>query len=466
MPSHAGSVKRARERAAAGLPYENPPLPSLLPAPAQRLPALPTRSIPQNIAAISNPTPISQWPLKASFENVGAVPVDYRRPPPRRPPRPTPSRAPSMLDSTPIFRPQQQQQEEQQQLRAPVPASHSYQRGQPERGDFLDLSDAMYSPVESTYGASSRASTVSSVGSIPEFPMVSHGPRRSANPPPSSRRRGVSSYYSQASYVTPIIEVSESPNARNAHHSYASSAAMPSAWGGDSPGYRSDDYADAMDDSGVEDVFYGRAESYDDHDGASLIRSASMGKRARPAIVSTRSADKTEPVPLPEKVIDSSRPGYVGSSSAAVGAAGFVRARKASISERSSTGDLTMVDPNKVTLNSASAASSSTEATVLQALQAASSPDPATTGEAIDPDTQATTRRPPRLNMDAVRDAEARGSLTSLPDLIRRATRLAYMIERGKRPGSSMGLNDFPFPPSSKHGKSSCKSSHPSFCIC
>jgi len=34
-------------------------------------------------------------------------------------------------------------------------------------------------------------------------------------------------------------------------------------------------------------------------------------------------------------------------------------------------------------------------------------------------------RRPPRLNVDAVREAEARGSLTSLPDLIRRATRLA-----------------------------------------
>lgn len=34
-------------------------------------------------------------------------------------------------------------------------------------------------------------------------------------------------------------------------------------------------------------------------------------------------------------------------------------------------------------------------------------------------------RRPPRLDMNAVRDAEARGSLTSLSDLIRRATRLA-----------------------------------------
>ena len=41
-------------------------------------------------------------------------------------------------------------------------------------------------------------------------------------------------------------------------------------------------------------------------------------------------------------------------------------------------------------------------------------------------------RRPPRLNVDAVRDAEVRGSLTSLPDLIKRATKLAANLDRGK----------------------------------
>ena len=62
-------------------------------------------------------------------------------------------------------------------------------------------------------------------------------------------------------------------------------------------------------------------------------------------------------------------------------------------------------------------------------------------------------RRPPRLNMDAVRDAEARGSLTSLPDLIRRATRLASMMNEGKRPASRLNdLNDFP-PPGGEKGK-------------
>jgi hypothetical protein len=63
-------------------------------------------------------------------------------------------------------------------------------------------------------------------------------------------------------------------------------------------------------------------------------------------------------------------------------------------------------------------------------------------------------RRPPRLNMDAVRDAEARGSLTSLPDLIRRATRLASMMNEGKRPASRLNdLNDFPPPGLGEKGK-------------
>jgi hypothetical protein len=53
-------------------------------------------------------------------------------------------------------------------------------------------------------------------------------------------------------------------------------------------------------------------------------------------------------------------------------------------------------------------------------------------------------RRPPPLNMNAVRDAEARGSLTSLPDLIRRATKLASMMNEGKRPASRLDeLNMF-----------------------
>lgn len=50
-------------------------------------------------------------------------------------------------------------------------------------------------------------------------------------------------------------------------------------------------------------------------------------------------------------------------------------------------------------------------------------------------------KRPPQLDMDAVRDAEARGSTTSLADLIKRATRLAANLDRGKT-ASRLGMLD------------------------
>lgn len=49
-------------------------------------------------------------------------------------------------------------------------------------------------------------------------------------------------------------------------------------------------------------------------------------------------------------------------------------------------------------------------------------------------------RRPPRLNVDAAREEEARGSLTSLSDLIKRATRLASNLDRGKT-ASRLGMD-------------------------
>ena len=53
-------------------------------------------------------------------------------------------------------------------------------------------------------------------------------------------------------------------------------------------------------------------------------------------------------------------------------------------------------------------------------------------------------RRPPKINVDAVREAEARGSLTSLPDLIKRATRLAANLDRG-RTASRLGMDFWEF---------------------
>ena len=49
-------------------------------------------------------------------------------------------------------------------------------------------------------------------------------------------------------------------------------------------------------------------------------------------------------------------------------------------------------------------------------------------------------RRPPRLNMTAVEEAEARGSLTSMTDMILRATRVASNLDRG-RTASRLGMD-------------------------
>lgn len=50
--------------------------------------------------------------------------------------------------------------------------------------------------------------------------------------------------------------------------------------------------------------------------------------------------------------------------------------------------------------------------------------------------------RPARLNVDTVKEAEARGSLTSLPDLIKRATKLASNLDRG-RTASRLGMSEW-----------------------
>ena len=49
-------------------------------------------------------------------------------------------------------------------------------------------------------------------------------------------------------------------------------------------------------------------------------------------------------------------------------------------------------------------------------------------------------RKPPALNMHAVRDAEARGSLSSLSDLIRRATKLASNLDHGRTASKANNL--------------------------
>jgi len=370
--------------------------------------------------AISRPTPIPQWPLQAAMagpaQSGDAEP--YRPPPgrsqqaPQRPPRP--SRVPSILDSSKV------------QDHTPV-FQYTPQNGRE-------------SEVSIPQTTSSRPSTLSSVGSIPDFPLpVSMPPpappRRSVNlgPPPSSRR-GASSFYSNASYVSPIPE--ESPRSRS-HASFASSAAMPESWGTPSPG-PSPNYPDAFFEDPIPEE--GRESAYDeDGDESRLVRSASVGKRGKALLVTTagRNPENWDARPGPSPV-QGGGPFQDGT--------GYLEASSSS----SGTVPTSRTPAPAPAAAIAPAVGGTTADLIMNAFDAASSTDMSRASMASPPPSGRTYNRLsalrfplPRLEMDPARKTEARGSATSLTDMIKRATRLAASLERGKRPASRFDDLDF-----------------------
>ncbi|KAL2023509.1 hypothetical protein VTK56DRAFT_2117 [Thermocarpiscus australiensis] len=426
-----GSVRRARERAAAGLGMADEE-PQMARPSASRQPATsssagqsqatrPQAPFPlqtkdgQIGVAISKPTQVPQWPLQEPIMAVAQIdgqpfrPPPGRSQPPQRPPRP--SRVPSILDASKV------------QDHTPV-FQYKPQSGRESTGQ-----DSL--TVPETPSSVSRPSTLSSVGSIPDFALpiqVPTGPsRRNVNlGPPPSARRGDTSFYSNASYVSPIPE--ESPRSRS-HASFASSAAMPENWGaqsspGPSPDYpESPPFVDTIAEGGGPSAY-----ADDDAEESQLVRSASIGKRAKPTLVNAtahRAADGADrdrrPGPLPIQGPFKDGTGYVENS-----------------------------NPSSTTVPTVAAqaiGTAMTADTMLSAYSAASADDPSSQARKTTPSPNppagsrpysrlSAIRRPPRLDIDAVRKAESRGSLTSLPDLIRRATRLAASLEKGRRPAS------------------------------
>lgn len=257
--------------------------------------------------------------------------------------------------------------------------------------------------------------------------------------PPPSARRGASSFYSNASLVSPIPE--ESPRSRS-HRSYASSTAMPESWGTASPPLSpSDPDHPYFDDIIAEEAsFKSQSHDGDDGDESKLVRSASIGKRGKPAIVMNRRASTEQvrgeqpqglparPSPSPVQNRADPFPGGTGYLDASSGSSGTLPTR---------------ANPNRASLTAdamlgAYAAASASNANDVPRPTPTPSPQPYSRLSAI--------RRPPKLGLDidAVRDMEARGSMTSLPDLIKRATRLAAMMDRGKRPASRFDNVDWP----------------------
>lgn len=157
------------------------------------------------------------------------------------------------------------------------------------------------SVAQSMASSQSRPTTLDSVGSIPDFPLPMTGgvtgpPRRSVTlGPPPSARRGASSFYSNASFVSPIPE--ESPRARS-HTSYASSAAMPrESWASSvSPGPSPTEYQDGVFDDRLQ---VGGRDAFNDEAGdeSQLVRSASVGKRGKASLVNTSTATRASEIP-------------------------------------------------------------------------------------------------------------------------------------------------------------------------
>ena len=246
------------------------------------------------------------------------------------------------------------------------------------------------------------------------------------------------------SYVSPIVEEAEtrSNTIRSHHGSFASSNVMPSH-----DDYYLDDGDMRSDDEETITSDYGRISRGSDHDDNSglvtpaLVRQASLGRRTKPSLMTIKSVDSLEKKGGPMK--RKPMPGaVVGAGAAGIGGAvlaardGIAGPRKASFGHDNAydpTSPKTSLDSEKdLHFRFGDDFEKEGKGSPTHPLQQATRNLPV--GDRPG-------KRPPlRIDVDAVREAEARGSLTSLPELIRRATRLAANLDRGKT-ASRLGLD-------------------------
>ncbi|KAF4124677.1 hypothetical protein GMORB2_5343 [Geosmithia morbida] len=384
----------------------------------------PFRSEGKMTPVISRPTHLSNWPLPSGSPAVPSPSGSTGAPsgrPLRAPPRPPrPSRVPSMVNQ---HRPEE-----------PTPVFLTHQQHGRDGGAATEPELAAVTPMT----PSSRLTT-SSMGTIPEFPTpaavavpdMPPPPRRSLYLGPHAARRGVSSYYSTMSNVSPIAEENN-----RSHGSYASSAAMPGNWSPSSPLYSNPDsfFDDTMTDVSRDSM----GDEYEDN--SNLVRSASIGKKGRPQLVENKAGSSARPSPQPVQRPFQAGTGYVDetSSSSDTATPAVTPAVTPAADDRANQASRQFFVP--VGLRGPTGSAADLEKQDLGPQRPSALPPARSNSRRL-----SGLKRPPRLDMDAVRAAEARGSLTSLPDLIKRATRLAAMIEGGRRPASRIdGLNDFP----------------------
>lgn len=364
-------------------------------------------------------------------------------------------------------------------LEVPNGKPHVQQRSQPLSGTRLNDAwwedDSLNPQHISTTSSrpitnSSRGSNVSSIGTIPEFPIpgVVPSPRNYHHSLPPSIRRGPSSHYSQPPDVAPIAE---EPSGSNSHGSYASSMAVPIAIAEDSE----DEESQHRDTSEPEKVTYSKLKSNynpqsqrrpkssveqrsseaDIVPPLSLMTNAIKEKTSKESVRSDASRHGKKNVsprkPLSPMVQDgrwqkqASSPnsdlsqGSIlldpsSSSSASESDLSQTRSPRAKSSDvrRPANQGLSNTSYNRPFLmptqmespfSPAVGHSSLTYGTYHQAR--------ASFGDRVG------NRRPPQLKVSAAKGTEGRSSLTSLPDMIWRATKLAANLERGRTTSTS-----------------------------
>lgn len=456
-------------------PEPSPPLPPPNAGNASREP-------PPFVAPISRPASSTQWPLRE--DNSAPTVTDNgpmgergigRGAPPQRPPRP--SYSPPLLDplmveenapAVQIPQPQNKSGEMQQHTPTQPPRYWENNFQAASSRESGSLRTALGSPT-----SFSRPSTSSSVGTIPDFPSpvislpsVPQTRRGAHLGPPPSARRGASSYYSQSSYVTPIPE--EIPE--TGHGSFASSHVIPTSWGDGSTEFYLGLDEDEEDEEGeLPDKQIGASSrSGELDDGNELLRSASLGKRQKPSLTTIGCPDPSQR----KAVQDGANKLRAGSQTAvaARNAGGATTPTLVSpLEEKHNLGDThegTFLEPpyedpaqkfpnalaketNTSTQRARTPVSAYADPRMDQILGSFEKGSTLHSSGSSSPFTLTTPpmngktepRRPPPLNLGPTRDADVRGSLTSLPDLIRRATKLASNLDRGKT-ASRLGMWD------------------------
>ncbi|KAJ5358017.1 hypothetical protein N7541_005175 [Penicillium brevicompactum] len=411
-----GSVKRARQLLAAGVRPER-----VLPQHQLRHPPLPRN--------VSHQT---QWPLPES--GLPQQPINHhpRFLIPRGPPPPRPLHPSEIPHSPSIYSERDGQDSETSSQFTRPPRSFSSLQPPPPLQLRRPVVEAPVSPTSTVDMAprisiatddlfrQSTASTTASVPDVPPFPPpVPDDPRqRTAGlvAPASTQKTRA-----RQSSVSPIQEELADP--RHTKGSFASSMAVPSSW---SSGPAESDIVGAYLDMDSDSEPTTQAED------STLVRSASLGKRGKPTM---RTITKSNPPSV--RVADSQvDPDQVSPTSTAVVPIAMgppanrmlqppSQLRKGSTSTASSD-SLTGIDPEKPPFSQEDRPYSTGLEKEMQVFGALPKAAPTMS------DKRPWGRKPAALNMGAVRDAEARGSLSSLSDLIRRATKLASNLDHGR----------------------------------